>query len=128
MRPPVALALAVTALLGAAAFGADPPKTAKPQTAATTPAKTGTTATKPAVPSFSLAWTGEVPEADGRVKPKAETEQQSESSAVRAADAKYDVLKVDFAKQFVRSPKGQVPVAPFQSVALRGNPPTTEKF
>lgn len=120
MRSPAPL-LAVAALLSAAAFAGDPPKTtAKP--------KAGTKTQKPVVPSFSLPSMGEVPKADGLVRPKAETDQQRESSAVRAADAKYDVVKVEFAKAFVRSPKGQVPVAPFQSVALRGDPPTTEKF
>jgi hypothetical protein len=116
MRP---APLALAALIGAAALAGEPKPQAKPKAK---PQK------KPAVPSFTLPSMGEVPRADGLVRPQAEAERARESSAVRSADARYDVVKVQFAKAFVRGPQGQVPVAPFKSVALRGNPPTTEKF
>jgi len=91
--------------------------------------KPGATKKKPAVkvPSFSLPDMGEVPRADGLQRPKAEVA-PAEPSTVRPQDATYSVVKVEFAKAFVRGPQGHAPVQPFTSVALRGKPPTTEKF
>jgi hypothetical protein len=120
MRP---APLALAALIGAAVLAGESKPTPQPKAKGKAKA-----ASKPAVPSFTLPSMGEVPKADGLVRPKVQTERLSESQAIRAADARYDVVKVEFAKAFVRGPQGQVPVAPFQSVALRGDPPTTEKF
>lgn len=80
------------------------------------------------VPSFTLPNMGEVPKAEGLRKAKDEETPQTGSSTARPADATYTVTKVMFAKQFVHGPGGQQPVQPFTSVALRGNPLTTEKF
>jgi hypothetical protein len=79
------------------------------------------------VPSFTLPSMGEVPKADGLQKPKADAPPPG-PSATRPADAAYSVTKVVFGKQFIHGPGGQQPVQSFTSVALRGNPLTTEKF
>jgi len=121
MRSPLPRLLLSCLCLSTAAFAADP---APPKTTSTKDAKK-----KPAVkvPSFTLPSMGEVPRADGLVKPRAETGPTG-PSAVRGEDATYTVTKVTFAKQFVRGSGGQQPVQPFTSVALRGTPLITEKF
>lgn len=80
------------------------------------------------VPTFTLPNMGEVPKGEGLQKPKEEPMTAPGPSTERPADATYKVTKVLFAKQFVHGPGGQQPVQPFNSVALRGNPLTTEKF
>ena len=80
------------------------------------------------VPSFTLPSMGEVPKGEGMQKQKAEPLSAPGPSTERPADATYKVTKVQFAKQFVHGAGGQQPVQPFTSVALRGNPLTTEKF
>ncbi len=46
-----------------------------------------------------------------------------------SVDAQYEVVKVTHGKSFMHSPSGATPVGgALESIALTGNPPSTEKF
>lgn len=89
-----------------------------------TPRKAGAKAAAPAItlPTFEA-----IPKADGATRPGTETP-RSEPGASRAT-ASYAIVKVQHAKNFVRSAAGLLPMGGnLDAVALSGKPPTTDKF
>jgi hypothetical protein len=78
------------------------------------------------LPSF-----GKVPQAEGLVRATSmETEgKPATDAAEKAPEPSYQVVSVQHARSFTRTPTGSSPVGgALQSVSLRGEPPTTEKF
>ncbi|MGQ0504756.1 MAG: DUF6941 family protein [Myxococcaceae bacterium] len=75
---------------------------------------------------ISLPPMGGVPATDGLTKPKAEIE--TNAPKVTATSAIYTVVHVLNGKAFNRGPNGATVAGKFESVALSGNPPSTERF
>jgi hypothetical protein len=76
---------------------------------------------------LNLPSVGALPSADGLSKPKEKTTDQSPTTT--AANATYQIVRVMHGRAFNRSAGGATPVGgALETIALSGNPPSTEKF
>lgn len=113
MRP----LLAALVIVSLPALATEPAK--KP--AATTPPRS-----KAKVPSIALPSFGEIPKAEGTQG--AQQRDLGEQTRTAAADATWEVVRLQHARQFAGGAGAATAIHPLSAVALKGNPPTTEKF
>ena len=122
MRP-LLLALALAA---APAVAGDPQPAAKSPPAKADKAEKKLKGKKTALPSFQMPDFGEIPKADGAKG--AQRDSLGTDTRAASTDAAYTVVRVQHAKQFSMTSQGASAIRPLEVVAVKGSPPTTEKF
>ncbi|MBI3182259.1 MAG: hypothetical protein HYZ28_08965 [Myxococcales bacterium] len=76
---------------------------------------------------LNLPTFGALPTGEGLQKPKAEKDLPTPTTT--SIDAKYEVVRLQHGRSFMRSASGATPMGgALESIALTGNPPTSERF